>query len=240
MMEKRKGKFIVFEGLDGSGKSTQANLLSQYLKKKGEQVAQIDFPQYGKKSAGLIEEYLNGKYGPAKEVGAKRASVFYACDRYDASFKIREWLRNGVIVIADRYTASNIGHQGGKIKDRQERSKYFKWLYNLEYNFFKIPKPDITFILKTNPEIALKMAGKTKDEAKLLKRQLYLVDKDQDIHEQDVSHQKQALASYLQAAKEYPDEYIVIECLKQDELRGIKEIHQEIVGYVRVLFPVTG
>lgn len=161
-----RGKFIVFEGIDGSGKSTQTKFLIKKLKKEGYKVAKIDFPQYGTKSAGLIEEYLNGKYGSSKEVGPWRASIFYACDRYDASFKIRKWLKEGKIVVSDRYIGSNIGHQGAKIKNKKERKKYLKWLFNLEYNIFGIPKPDISFILKINPELSRKMSPKIFDEEK--------------------------------------------------------------------------
>ena len=100
------GKFVVIEGLDGSGKSTQSKLLTERLKKEGREVVTIDFPQYGTKSAGLVEEYLNGKYGTAEQVGPYRASVFYACDRYDASSKIKKWLSEGKIVVSDRYIVS--------------------------------------------------------------------------------------------------------------------------------------
>lgn len=228
-MEYKKGKFIVFEGLDGAGKSTQTKLLFQYLKQKGDNVYKIDFPQYGTKSAGLVEEYLNGKYGSAKEVGAKPASIFYACDRYDASFRIRELLEKSFFVISDRYVASNIGHQGGKIKDEKKRAEYFKWLYNLEYNVFKIPRPDVTFILKTNPELSLELSGKIEDEIKAKKKQLYLVDQKQDMHEKDLEHQKNALVSYLHIAREYPDEYIVIDCMDNDKLLSPQEIHKKIL-----------
>ena len=118
--------FIVFEGIDNSGKSTQCRLLLEHLKKEGYKVEMIDFPQYGKKSAALIEEYLSGKYGSASEVSPYVASIFYACDRYDASFKIRQWLKEGKIVVADRYVGSNIGHQGGKIKNKDERLKFIR------------------------------------------------------------------------------------------------------------------
>ena len=232
-MDKRKGKFIIFDGIDGSGKDTQVNFLSSRLKELGYQVVKIDFPQYGKKSAGLVEEYLNGKYGTAQEVGAKRASIFYACDRYDASFQIREWLNNGFIVISDRYVTANIGHQGGKIKDRGERSEYFKWLYNLEYKLFGIPKPDITFILKTTPELSVFLSGQPHHGEKKMKRQLYLVDKEQDMHEQDTSHQRDALESYLQVAEEYPDEYIIIDCMDSGELLGPQAIHKLIFEKVQ-------
>ncbi len=125
-MVNKKGKLIVFEGIDGSGKSTQSKLFKRYLEKQGEEVIEISFPQYGKKSAGLIEEYLKGVYGSAEEVGPYRASIFFACDRYDASFQIKEWLEKGKIVIADRYVSSNAGHQGGKINNPQERTNFLK------------------------------------------------------------------------------------------------------------------
>lgn len=228
------GKFIVIEGLDGSGKSTQNNLLAQRLKKEGYKVEKIDFPQYGTKSAGLVEEYLNGKYGSSKEVGPYRASIFYACDRYDASFKIKKWLKEGRIVISDRYVASNIGHQGGKIKNRKEREKFFKWLYDLEYNFFGISRPDFTFILKTSPVFSLKLANKITDEEKIAKRKVYLGDsKIRDIHEKDRKHLACALKSYLHIAKIFPKEFKVIECIKKDKLLSPEIIHQKIWEIVK-------
>lgn len=227
------GKFIVFEGLDGSGKSTQANLLVKHLKKEGFKVKKIDFPQYRTKSAGLVEEYLNGKYGSSEQVGPFRASIFYACDRYDASFKIRKWLREGKVVVCDRYMASNIGHQGGKIKDKKERKKYLKWLYELEYKIFGIPKPDITFILKTSPELARKMAPRITDEGKKRKRKAYLGRRIRDIHEKDISHLKAALNSYLEAAKEFPGDFKLIECLENGAWLLPEVIHQKICKIVK-------
>ena len=109
----KKGKFIVIDGTDGSGKATQTKLLVKKLRKEKYKVKLADFPQYNKKSAGLVEEYLSGKYGTEKNVGPYVASIFYACDRYDASFKIRKWLKEGNIVISNRYVTANMGHQGG-------------------------------------------------------------------------------------------------------------------------------
>lgn len=226
------GKFIVFEGLDGSGKAMQTNLLIKYLEKQGYEIATIDFPQYGTKSAGLVEEYLNGKYGSAEQVGPYRASIFFACDRYDASFKIGQWLKQGRIVIADRYMASNIGHQGGKIKDKEERIRFLKWLYNLEYEIFKIPKPDFSFILKTSPKIAWKMVAQVRD-GKKEKRKFYLGEKTRDIHEEDLSHLKPALNSYLEAAKEFPNDFELIECLENGKLLSPEIIHQKIIKIIK-------
>lgn len=220
--------FIVLEGLDGSGKALQANLLAKKLKEKGKRVESIDFPQYGKKSAGLIEEYLNGKYGLPKEIGAYRASIFYACDRYDASFLIQKWLNEDKIVIADRYIASNIGHQGGKIKSAKKWKEFLDWDYNLEFNLFKIPKPTLTFILKTSPTLAKKMSGNVTDDKKNEKKTLALSGKKQDIHEKDIIHQKETLASYLKLAKSYPKEFRVIECLENDKFKSPEAIQESI------------
>ena len=152
-----QGKFFVFEGIDGSGKSTQTNLLAEYLKKRGYKVIKIDFPQYGNKSAGLVEKYLSGEYGDAEKVGPYRASIFYACDRYDANFQLKKYLKEGRVVVSDRYVGSNMAHQGGKIKSQKEREKFFAWLYELEYEIFKIPKPTKSFFLHVPLEIAHKL-----------------------------------------------------------------------------------
>ncbi len=211
-----KGKFYVFEGIDGCGKSTQTKLLADYFKSQGFQVEKIDFPQHGERSSAMVDDYLTGKYGSAEDVGPYIASIFYAMDRYDASFKIKKWLDEGKIVISDRYVVSNIGHQGGKlVKNKEEWKKYVNWLYNLEYNIFGIPKPDYTFILKTSPEFSLKLANNITDQQKIERRASYLGDdKKQDIHEKDGNHLANALESYLMAAQEFPNDFKVIECLE--------------------------
>jgi dTMP kinase len=226
---KKSGGFIVIEGIDGSGKSTQAKLLAKALGKEGYKIYFIDFPQHGQKSAGLVDEYLTGKYGKkAKEVSPYQASVFYACDRYDASFKIRNWLKKGFIVIADRYIGSNVGHQGGKIKNLKERRKYLRWLYDLEYGIFKIPKPDINFILDVKPSIAQSMSMRITDKKKLAKKQNYLGHK-KDIHEKDLNHLENAEKAYLFAAREFPKDFKVIECFKNKKLLSPEIIHRKVL-----------
>ncbi|MCX6790881.1 MAG: deoxynucleoside kinase [Candidatus Gribaldobacteria bacterium] len=231
-VKKQTGKFIVFEGIDGSGKSTQTKLLAQYLKEKNYAVVKIDFPQHGQKSSGLVDEYLTGKYGSPEEVGPYRASIFYACDRYDASFQIKKWLQEGKIVIADRYLASNIGHQGGKIKNKAQWLKYVKWLYNLEYNLFGIPKPDITIILKSNPDYSLKLSCQIIDQEKLAKRKAYLSGDKKDIHETNENHLAAALNSYLRAAQEFPKDFKVVDCLQKEQLLSPLKINQKIIKVV--------
>ena len=234
----QKGKFFVFEGIDGCGKSTQTKLLAEYFGQKGYGVEKIDFPQHGERSSAMVDDYLTGKYGTSEEVGPKVASIFYATDRYDASFKIKKWLKEGKIVISDRYLVSNIGHQGGKIlgqnsgseKSKEEWKKYVSWLYDLEYRIFGIPEPDCTFILKTSPEFSLKLAHNITDGQKKERRASYLGDdKKQDIHEKDKNHLSNALNSYLLAAEEFPCDFQVIECLENGELLAPEIISQKII-----------
>lgn len=226
-----KGKFFVFEGIDGSGKSTQSKLFAEYLKEKGFQVEKIDFPQYGKKSAGLLENYLQGLYGESSDVGPYKASIFYACDRYDLSFQIKKWLEEGKMVVSDRYVVSNLGHQGGKlIDDEKAWNNYVDWLYDLEYRIFEIPRPDYTFILKTSAELSQKMSHRITDEEKKQKRIAYLGDdKKQDIHEKDLKHLADTLKSYTKVAEKYPEEFRVIECIEQNAILSIEIIHKKII-----------
>jgi dTMP kinase len=220
-----KGKLIVFEGIDGSGKSTQSRLLSERLRAEGYKTASFDFPQYGTKSAGLVEEYLAGKYGSAKEVGPYRASVFYASDRHDASFLIKKLLDEGRVVITDRYVGSNIGHQGGKIARAKERSKFFKWLYELEYEIFGIPKPVQSFLLNVGPGIAGRLADNP--ERRKIKKK--------DMHEADARHLLQAHRAYMSAAKQFPKDFTVINCVKNGAILPPEVIHEKVWGHVKKL-----
>lgn len=215
-----KGLFIMLEGTDGAGKSTQTELLVNQLKKDGYRVGQISFPQYGQRSAAMVEDYLNGEFGVAKQVGPYCASLFYAIDRYAAKEKINHWLKQGKIVIANRYVASNLAHQGGKILNDRQREKYFAWDYDLEYKILGLPKPDINIILHVTPKISQQLIDKKGARE-------YLKGKKRDIHENDLKHLKQAEQTYLQLADLY-SEFTVIECVKNNKILPIKEIQTKI------------
>ena len=187
---------IVIDGTDGSGKATQTALLTAKLRAAGYPVFKISFPQYGQPSAGLIEEYLNGRYGSARQVGPYRASIFYACDRYAAGFKIRRALAADKIVVADRYTTANSAHQGGKITDPQERQKFFAWLEQLEFKIFNLPRPDLNIILHLPAAYAQKLIDK--------KQHRGYTDKKRDLHEADLRHLQQAEKIYLELADRLP------------------------------------
>lgn len=221
-MSVNPGKFIVIDGTDGSGKTTQFNLLVDKLKAEGFAVEVADFPQYNSKSAGLTEEYLSGKYGSASEVTPYQSSVFFAVDRYDASFKIRQWLSEGKMVVSNRYVSANMGHQGGKIENSLERKVFFNWLYELEYKLFNIPKPDLSFILHVEAEVAQKMAATRHRED--------WIGKTRDIHEEDLNHLKKAEEVYLEIARTFPD-FKLIKCTREGEVMSREDIHDLIWIY---------
>lgn len=221
-MNKSQGKLIVVEGTDGSGKSVQTKLLVEKLNKEGFLVATISFPQYGKKSAGLVEEYLNGKYGKPDEVSPYAASLFYALDRFDFTRKIRAKLNEGYIFVTDRYVDSNTGHQGGKIKNPREREKFIKWLYDLEYRILEIPKPDLVIVLHVPAEVGQKLVAQKQ-------QRLYLKGgKTRDAHEKDLEHLKNAEKSYLWLAKKFPRDHKIVECIKRKQLLAPEEIHEMV------------
>ena len=223
-MKLNEGKLIVICGTDGSGKGTQTKLLKKRLKEEGYDIETIDFPQYGKKSAGLVENYLNGEYGDSEEIGPYRASIFFACDRYDASFQIREWLNKGKIVICNRYVSANMGHQAGKIRDEEKRDKFLDWLHDLEYNIFKIPKPDVNILLYMPHEYGHKLVEK-KESRK------YLEGKKRDIHENDLKHLKHAERSYLYVSKKFNWEKI--DCVEDEKILSIRKISDKVVKKVK-------
>ena len=212
------GKFFAFEGIDGSGKSTQTKLLVKKLLQEGYKTKTVDFPQYGKKSAGLVEEYLAGKYGNSSEVGPWAASTFYAADRYDLSFQIRQWLAQGYVIVADRYVGSNMGHQGSKISSPKARKEFFKWLYELEYGIFQVPKPTVSLFLS----IPAKMAQELCENPERRKK------KKKDIHEKDPKHFQRAERSYRHASKLFPRDFLTIESVQNGTLLSPEEVHRRV------------
>jgi len=228
-MSQYLGKFIVIDGTDGSGKTTQFNLLVDKLKAQGFAVEVADFPQYNTKSAGLVEEYLSGKYGGADDVTPYQSSIFYAVDRFDASFKIRQWLKDGKIVIANRYVSASLGHQGGKIENPLERKVFFNWLYELEYKLFNIPKPDLSLILHVEADIAQKLAANRHRED--------WIGKTRDIHEENLNHLQKAEQVYLEIAQMFPD-FKLIKCTREGEIMTREEIHELVWIYTNQILNI--
>ena len=222
--------FIVFDGTDGSGKATQTRLLLERLKKSGMDVEYVDFPRYGQRSAAMVEDYLQGKFGTADDVGPYRASVFYAIDRYAASFGIRKWLEEGKIVIANRYVSANMGHQAGKIEDPLERDRFLEWLEELEFGIFGIPRPDEVVLLYMPPSIGQKLAEKKWGEN-------YICGSRKDIHESDISHLTKAAEAYLYVARKYG--WSIIDCAPGGKVKTVEEVHGAVWEIIRPMLSST-
>ena len=213
-----KQKLIVIEGLDGSGKATQTGLLEQsLLEEKKLKIRKVSFPNYDSASSAVIKMYLEGQFGTdPKSVNAYAASAFYAVDRY-ASFKKdwREDYENGLI-IADRYTTSNAIHQCAKLP-REEWDAYLTWLFDFEYEKMGVPKPDIVFYLKVDPEVSQKLMM-NRYQGNALKK---------DIHEKNVNYLKRCEIAAEYCSRKYG--WKAVECCAKKEMRNIEEIHMEIL-----------
>ena len=214
-----KGKLIVIEGLDGSGKSTQIELLKKKL--NGNNIHQIKLPDYDSPSCTLVKMYLGGEFGKnPDDVNAYAASAFYAVDRF-ANYKTKwkEFYERGDIIISDRYTTSNAYHQATKIAE-DKRKDFFNWLEDFEYNLIAIPKPDVVIYLDMPVEISQKMMTSrySGDEKK------------KDIHESNVGYLLQCREAALSAAKEMG--WNIITCNNGDKPRTIEDIGDEIFSIV--------
>ena len=220
MEQNGKGILIVVEGLDGSGKETQTSILYERLLKEGLKVKKIEFPRYDSQSSALIKMYLSGEFGEkAEDVSPYVASTFYAVDRY-ASYK-QEWENfheKGGVIIADRYTTSNMIHQAGKIKDVGERQEFLDWLWDLEFYKYKLPQPDVVFFLdvgiKNNQKL---MEGRTNK---------FSGQSAKDIHEKDIRHLQESYVNALDLADRY--NWHRIDCVKGNQLRTIEDINAEV------------
>ncbi|MEI7709610.1 MAG: dTMP kinase [bacterium] len=219
----KKGKLVVIDGTDGSGKTTQANLLMTHLRKDGRKVKFIHFPRYEDNFFGkFIAHCLSEQYYNWVNIHPKIASIVYAADRWESKEKIEGWLKEGYIVVMDRYISSNQIHQGGKIADVKKREAFIKWLAEMEYNVFKIPAPDLTVYLSLPVEMVLKLI-KARDYKGA---RAYLGSK-KDVHEKDKNFLKNSIKSALWLA-ETQKNWMKIECMEGKQLRTFENIHDEI------------
>lgn len=216
------GVFVAIEGGDGSGKGTQTKILAEYartvLKKN---VYIVSFPRHGEFSSYYADQYLNGAYGGINEVHADLASLPYAFDRFAAAKDMQPFIDDpDGFVIADRYVASNLAHQGTKFATKKERLAYYDRMMKTEYEVLGIPKPDVNIILLVPTSIA--QANVDKKEARS-----YTARK-RDIHEEDASHLDKTKANYEELTVLYPDWFKAIECMGDKAMRSIEDIQSDI------------
>lgn len=210
-MEQMAGRIITIEGLDGAGKSTQIELLTNRLNTLGIKHKFIHFPMLNQGVYGeLIAEYLRGEFGSLEHVHPKLVALLFAEDRKEHKHQLIEWLNDGYLIILDRYVNSNIAFQCAKTEGDQAKQELKDWILDFEFNFNQLPQPNISFFLNvplTYIESSLKntRAGADRD---------YLNGKT-DIHEDSFDLQKKVYNEYLQMLKEQPDFY-EIKCFKDN------------------------
>lgn len=219
-----KGKLVVFEGTDGSGKATQARMMAERLERENVTFRVIDFPRYGNPFAEPARLYLQGVLGDKPgDVSAYAASVLYAVDRY-ASYK-EDWgcaYESGELILANRYTTSNAVHQASKL-DGEERSEFLRWLHDLEYGKLGLPEPDLVIYLDLPTDISEKM----------MRQREAATGTSADIHEKDAAY----LRRCRENAREVADmcRWHRIDCSRDGEIRSIEDIHDEAWELVRQL-----
>lgn len=204
-----KGKLIVIEGTDGSGKATQTKLLVANLRKHKVKAVGLDFPQYQTFFGKLVARYLKNEFG---KIDPYLAAVLYADNRLEFRDKIIQWLKQGFTVVLNRYVSSNQIHQAAHIDSRSKRNQFVKWIGKMEYEIMGLPKPDLTLFLNVPPEISYQMIEK-KDK----KARTYVQGSKRDLLESDFEHQKSALKQSLTLLK-HDSKWTRIDCAKQNKL----------------------
>jgi len=215
-----KGRVIAIEGVDASGKETQSKALYKRLKEEGYNVIRISFPDYASESSALVKMYLSGAFGEdPSDVTPYVASTFYAADRF-ASFKTK-WHAHyaaGGIVIADRYATANMIHQASKIESLDEKEAFLSWLWQLEYEIYKIPEPDMVFFLDMPPDVSYRLM-QSRDN-KITGQQ------EKDIHEKDQVYLKKSYENAHFISERY--HWNIINCAPDNQLKSIEEIHAQL------------
>ena len=217
-----KGKLIIIEAGDGSGKETQTKALYEHLCSDGRRVHRISFPDYASDSSALVRMYLGGSFGGhAEDVNAYAASTFYAVDRY-ASYRMK-WkaaYETGDWILADRYTTSNMVHQAVKFTDAGERDAFLDWLWDFEFGKLGLPVPDLVIFLDMDPAVSDRLIAERSKGAMQKK----------DIHEKDQDYLHRCHAAYLELAEKYHWKRIV--CSEDGAPRSIETIHADVYAAV--------
>jgi len=233
MAKKNKvGKLIVLDGTDGSGKSTQTELLIKHLKKDGYTVKVVDFPEYYSNFFGkFIGHCLSEQYYNFVKVHPKIASVLYAADRFESKDKVKRWLNEGYTIVANRYASANQIHQGGKIANTRKREAFLKWLAEMEYKVFKIPKPDAIIYLDVPIPVVMKLIKGRNQNG----RRSYLGNK-KDMAEKDRKYMENSRKSALWLSKTQKG-WVKMECMKDGTLETREAIHNKIYEKIKKILP---
>ena len=211
--------FIVLEGLDGAGKSTQITKLREIFRAKGVESEYLHFPRFDAPVYGeLIARFLRGDLGGVESVNPYLVALLYAGDRADAAATIRKWLNDGKVVIVDRYVYSNIGYQCAKIADKEERNTLREWILHTEFEEFTIPKPDVSLFL----DVPFAFTERKLTEIREGEDREYLQG-GKDIHEASLDLQRQVREVYLESAS-LNEDLKVVNCSTKDGAMASPEV----------------
>lgn len=221
-----KGKFIVIEGTDGSGKKTQAKILCEKLNEAGINCIVQSFPNYDSPACTPVKMYLNGEFGDIGCLDAYQANSLYAVDRLCTMMGLKDHIENGGSIVFDRYVESTMLHQAALIENQEERDKFLDYVNDFEFGKLKLPKPDLVIFLDVPVEVSKKLADS---------RGGYKSGNKKDILEQDISHLTKAYNSGKYVANKYG--WTQISCLNESgNLKSIEEISNDIFEIVKKLF----
>lgn len=221
-----KGKFIVIEGTDGSGKKTQAKILCEKLNEAGINCIVQSFPNYDSPACTPVKMYLNGEFGDIGCLDAYQANSLYAVDRLCTMMGLKDHIENGGSIVFDRYVESTMLHQAALIENQEERDEFLDYVNDFEFGKLKLPKPDLVIFLDVPVEVSKKLADS---------RGEYKSGNKKDILEQDVSHLTKAYNSGKYVANKYG--WTQISCLNESgSLKSIEEISNDIFEVVKKLF----
>jgi dTMP kinase len=221
--------FVVLEGLDGSGKSTQVQMLKQYFDDEGIKYKYLHFPQTHKGVFGdLVARFLRGEFGNNEQVNPYLVALLYAGDRSDAASEIRQWLSDGYLVLVDRYVVSNIAFQCAKIDNGEEVKRLKDWIYNLEYAYYKIPRPDISIFLDAPLDfVETNLINQRQGEDRA-----YLNGK-KDIHEASMFFQQKVRQVYIDQADYDQDTYKISCYTDKNEMLPPEIIFPKIIELLK-------
>ncbi len=213
-------KFLAIEGIDGAGKRTQIDLLCRLLRKRGVAFTRFSFPRYNSFYGRMVGRFLNGDFGRLPNVDAHFSALLYAGDRLEAKRELERALQGGRVVVADRYAASNLAHQGARVPPKQ-RGAFLKWLLELEYKVHRIPREELIVLLRVPAAQAQRLVER--------KTQRSYTRKKKDIQEADLKHLEAAAKVYDRLAQ--GPRWLTIECFDKaaGRLRPPEEIHRDVV-----------
>jgi dTMP kinase len=216
-----RGKFIAIEGIDGSGKRTQLDLLARELESRGVDCARFSFPRYESSFGKLVAQYLNGDFGPLAAVDAHLSALLYAGDRFESKAELESALDAGKTVLADRYIASNLAHQTARVGP-QRRAEFLAWLRKLEYGLYGLPAEDLVIYLRLPVSEAQRLVG--------MKEAREYTSKQRDLQEADQKHLEQAALVYESLAMEA--NWVTVNCDSENGLMTVEKIHAAVMRAV--------